>query len=185
MKVSGILFLISIFQVNQIVSLKYAEERQRDLLDKINQTIQITRLPVSEFLCDNKSNQTETPENYIKSLKNSYNHILLGVSIENYSQYKLKFLSHDTSMYESCLYRIEPVWSKFTSIYLFFIGGRTREIEPVTDVLPYSQRLFIQDNAEYWSKFVYGSMSWQIIMDSNENKEKGTRLIVTYKLPYQ
>ena len=97
MKVSGILFLISIFQVNQIVSLKYAEERQRDLLDKINQTIQITRLPVSEFLCDNKSNQTETPENYIKSLKNSYNHILLGVSIENYSQYKLKFLSHDTS----------------------------------------------------------------------------------------
>ena len=103
MKVAGILFLISIFQVNQIVSLKYAEEQQRDLLDKINQTIQITRLPVSEFLCDNKSNQTETPENYIKSLKNSYNHILLGVSIENYSQYKLKFLSHDTSMYESCL----------------------------------------------------------------------------------
>ena len=103
MKVAGILFLIYIFQVDQIVSLKYAEERQRDLLDKINQTIQITRLPVSEFLCDNKSNQTETPENYIKSLKNSYNHILLGVSIENYSQYKLKFLSHDTSMYESCL----------------------------------------------------------------------------------
>ena len=103
MKVAGILFLISIFQVDQIVSLKYAEERQRDLLDKINQTIQITRLPVSEFLCDNKSNQTETAGNYIKSLKNSYNHILLGVSIENYSQYKLKFLSHDTSMYESCL----------------------------------------------------------------------------------
>ena len=64
MKVAGILFLISIFQVNQIVSLKYAEERQRDLLDKINQTIQITRLPVSEFLCDNKSNQTILSKHY-------------------------------------------------------------------------------------------------------------------------
>ena len=55
----------------------------------------------------------------------------------------------------------------------------------MTDVLPYSQRFFIQDNAEYWSKFVYGSMSWQIIMDSTENKKKGTRLIVTYNVPYQ
>ena len=103
MKVVRVLFLISFFQVNQIFSSKHAEEKQRILLDEIKQIIQKTRLPVSEFLCDDKSNETETPENYIKSLKNSYNHILLGVSIENYSQYKLKFLSHDTSMYESCL----------------------------------------------------------------------------------
>ena len=110
MEVVRVLFLISFFQVNQIFSSKHAEDKQRILLDKIKNITQNTRLPVSEFLCDDKSNETETPENYIKSLKNSYNHhILLGVSIENYSQYKLKFLSHDTSMYESYPYKIEPV----------------------------------------------------------------------------
>ena len=65
----------------------------------------------------------------------------------------------------------------------FFKGGKTREIGPVTDVLPYSERFFIQDNAEYYQRGVYGSMSWQI-GETNGKKEKGTRLVVTYYVPF-
>ena len=51
-------------------------------------------------------------------------------------------------------------------------------------MLPYSERLFIQDNAAYTLRDVFGSMSWQI-GENNGIEEKGTRLVITYWVPYR
>ena len=138
-----------------------------------------TNLPTSEFLCDD-SNRLTTPEDYMKKsnlYRNKWSQVLLGVVIENYSQYQLKLLSfHKVGTY-----------TRITGPRI----GENIKVRNATDVVPpYSERMFIQDNQEVDHNGLAGSISWLVMKTgckpfrNSPDSLEGKRLALTYKVPW-
>ena len=100
-----------------------------------------------------------TPEDYLVSpdiYKWKKTQVGLGIVIENYSRYNLKF----------------PIVN--------FENSAGRQVEKVQEIDSGKDAMFILDNGGYRDYRLDGSLSWQVMFNSKHL----IRLVLTYYIPY-
>ena len=85
--------------------------------------------------------------------RNSWQNVVLGIVIENYSDKNLEMLSHHQSEFN----------------VIVNVNNR------ITDIEPFSEYIFLMDNNNYLQRGVLGSMSWKMTMGDDS-----FRFVLTY-----
>ena len=109
--------------------------------------------------------EDKTPEQYLASgeVHNSKKQVGVGIVVENYSKYDLKF----------------PTLN---------FGNKGRQfITKVADVDAKSSAIFILDNHRNLEYGVYGAVAWQLMQGGSKTEAPRTprRLIIGFKIPYR
>ena len=107
----------------------------------------------------------ETPEEYLASgeVHNSNKQVGVGIVIENYSKYNLKFPT------------------------LNFENKGRQFITEVADVDAKSSAIFILDNHRHLEYGIHGAVAWQLMRGGSVAEDPRTprRLIVGFEIPYR
>ena len=118
-----------------------------------------------ELLCDNNQTERETPRQYI----NRYNEelgkigreVVLGISIINYSAFKLEKFA---------------IFKDYIHYYNRIVHGKS-----VTEINPYTEYFFIMDNNNNRNYGIYGSLSMDLILKNHERKTLALRFDEPYR----
>lgn len=105
------------------------------------------------MLC--KNGQSIELKKYLKNHtenKSSWQNVVLGIVIENYSDKNLEMLSHHQSDVNIIV-----------------------NVDRITDIEPFSEYIFVLDNNNYLQRGVLGSMSWKMTMGDDS-----FRFVLTY-----
>ena len=163
MKLIAILVYLSL-QILLVFSTKTTKLKGEDYEKAQKQIQHITEKWPFPSKCSQKGTLIE-PQKCLNNIRNgTYEQVVLGILIENYSRYSLLHPTNQTE-YEGYNTFIEPAKPIFQGS---FEG---------------SSGLFVADNGGWQNYQARGSMSWQIKWQNGNPLEK--RLIVTYNIPYE
>ena len=159
MKLIAILVYLSL-QILLVFSTKTTKLKGEDYEKAQKQIQHITEKWPFPHKCSQKGTLVE-PQKCLRNIRNgTYEQVLLGILIENYSRYSLLHPTNQTEYegYNTFNYPAKPI----------FEG---------------SSGLFVADNGGHRNYQARGSMSWQIKWQNGN--PHGKRLIVTYNIPYE